>query len=68
MITEINGPRSQQDARTSGNVDHVRDTDARTARNTAVSWAASSIPDTTRTTAPANLTSIAGAADGGVAR
>jgi hypothetical protein len=60
---KINRPRGQQDARTSGNADHVRDADARTARNTAVNWVASSMPDTMRTTAPASLTSIAGAAD-----
>src|SRR5580692_4296318 len=62
-FSKINGPRGQQDARASGNADHVRDADARTARNTAVNWVASSMPGTTRTTAPASLTSIAGAAD-----
>ena len=39
---------------------HVRDADARTARNTAVNWVASSMPGTMRTTAPASLTSIVG--------
>src|SRR5208282_1820958 len=61
-FTKINRPRGQQDPRSGGNVDHVRDADARTARNTVVNWAASSMPDTTRTTAPASLTSITGAA------
>ena len=62
-FTEIDRPRGQQDP----DVDHVHDVNARTARNTAVNWAASSMPDATRTTAPASLTSIAGVADDGVA-
>ena len=62
-FTEIDGPRGQQNPGARGNGDHVRDADARTARNTAVNWAASSMPDATRTTAPASLTSIAGVAD-----
>jgi hypothetical protein len=36
IIAEINRPRGQQNPRASGKVDHVRDADARTARNTAV--------------------------------
>src|SRR5580692_10462304 len=67
-FAEINRPRGQQNPCASRNADHLRDADARTARNTAVNWAASSMPDATRTTAPASLTSIAGAADGGVTR
>lgn len=55
-FAKINRPRGQQNPCASGNVDHVRDADARTARNTAVNWAASSMPDATRTTAPASLT------------
>ena len=46
-----------------GTLDHARDADARTARNTAVNCDASSMPDVTRTTAPASLISITGAAD-----
>ena len=42
-----------------GDIDHDRDAEARTARNTAVN----SMPDETRTTAPASLTSIPGAPD-----
>src|SRR5208283_3107054 len=61
-FTKIHRPRGRQDPRSGGNVDHVRDADARTARNTVVNRAASSMPDTTRTTAPASLTSITGAA------
>jgi hypothetical protein len=41
----------------------VHDAEARIARNTAVNCAASSMPDETRTTAPASVTSIPGAAD-----
>ena len=67
-FAEIDRPRGQQDPCASGNANHVRDADARTARSTAVNWAASSMPEATHTTAPASLTSIAGAADGGVAR
>ena len=59
-FTKIHRPRGQQDPRCGGNADRVRD--ARTARNTVVNRAASSMPDTTRTTAPASLTSITGAA------
>ncbi len=44
-------PRRQQDASTSRHVDHDRKADARTARNTAVNWAASSMPEENRTTA-----------------
>jgi hypothetical protein len=40
-----------------------RNADARTARSTTVNRAASSMPDETRTTAPASLTSISGAPD-----
>src|ERR1700677_335862 len=61
-LAEINWPRGQQDACAGGNVDHVRDAEARTARNTAVNRAPS-MPPATRTTAPASLTSMAGAAD-----
>ena len=62
-LAEINWPRRQQDASSGGDVDHVRDADARTAaRNTAVSCVASSTPAATRTTAPASSTSITGAA------
>ena len=62
-FAKIDGPRRQQDASACGDIDHDRKADARTARNTAVNWAASSIPDETRTTAPASLTSISGAPD-----
>src|ERR1700722_13623599 len=59
-LAEIHGPRGQQDASPGGDADHVLEADARTARNTAVSWAGSSRPEATRTTAPANVTSITG--------
>jgi hypothetical protein len=62
-LAEVDWPRGQQDAGSGGNIDHGREAEARTARNTAVSWAASSMVETTRTTAPASLTSITGAAD-----
>src|SRR6476659_4862499 len=62
-FAKINGPRRQQHASSSGDIDHDREAEARTARNTAVNWAASSMPDETRTTAPASLTSIPDAAD-----
>ena len=61
-FAKIDRSRRQQDASSGGNIDHVRDADARTARNTAVSCVASSMPAATRTTAPASLTSITGAA------
>src|SRR5580692_4678403 len=64
-LAEINWSRGQQDACTGGNADHVRDAEARTARNTAVNRAPS-MPQATRTTAPASLTSIAGAVDASV--
>jgi hypothetical protein len=60
-FAEIDRPCRQQDPSPSGDIDHDRDAEARTARNTAVNWAASSMPDKTRTTAPASLTSISGA-------
>jgi hypothetical protein len=60
-FAKINGPRRQQDASASWNADHGRNADARTARSTTVNWAASYMPDETRTAAPASLTS--GAAD-----
>src|SRR6185437_10508689 len=62
-LTEIDWLRGQQDAGAGGNIDHGRDAEARTARNTAVNRATSSTLETTRTTAPASLTSITGAAD-----
>ena len=61
-LAEINRPRGQQYTCTSGNVDHGRDAEARTARNTAVN-VVSSMPDATRTTAPASVTSMARAAE-----
>src|SRR5580698_7651140 len=61
-LAEINWPRGQQDACARRNVDHARDAEARTARNTAVNRAPS-MPQATRTTAPASLTSMARAAD-----
>src|SRR5277367_1536632 len=61
-LAEINWPRGQQDACARGKVDHVRDAEARTARNTVVNRAPS-MPQATRTTAPASLTSMAGAVD-----
>src|SRR5208283_2329688 len=61
-LAEINWPRGQQDACAGGHVDHVRDSEARTARNTTVNRAPS-MPQVTRTTAPASLTSMAGAVD-----
>ena len=51
-FAKINRPRRQQDASASRHVDHDRKADARTARNTAVNWAASSMPEENRTTAP----------------
>jgi hypothetical protein len=36
IISKINGPRGQKNASASGNADHLRDAEARTARNTAV--------------------------------
>jgi hypothetical protein len=62
-FAKINRPRRQQHASSSGDIDHDREAEARTARNTAVNWAASSMPDETRTTAPASLTSIPDAVD-----
>src|SRR6202044_3567607 len=62
-LAEVDRPGCQQHASSSRDVDHDRKADARTARNTAVNWAASSMPDETRTTAPASSTSIPGAAD-----
>ena len=62
-FAKINRPRRQQDASSSRDIDHDREAEARTARNTAVNWAASSMPDETRTTAPASLTSIPDAVD-----
>ena len=44
-FAKINRPRCQQNASASGDIDHDRDAEARTARNTAVNWAASSMPD-----------------------
>jgi len=52
----------QQDACARSKLDHVRDAEARTARNTAVN-SAPSMPRATRTTAPASLTSTIGAVD-----
>ena len=60
-FAEVDRPGCQQHASSSGDIDHVRDADARTARNTAVRWAASSMPEETRTTAPVSSTSIPGA-------
>ena len=57
-FAEINWSRRQQDARSSRDIDHHGEANARTARNTAINWAASSMPDDTRTTAPASSTSI----------
>jgi hypothetical protein len=55
-LAEINRPRRQQVANASTDVDHDRDAEARTARNTAVNWAASYMPDETRTPHPAPRT------------
>ena len=59
-LPEVDRSRRQQHPCAGGNADHDREADARTARNTAVSWAPSSCPPTTRTTAPASFTSITG--------
>ena len=63
IIAEIDRPRRQQNARSGWDGDHGRDADARTARSTAVNCAASSTPGTTRTTAPASLTSMTAAVE-----
>ena len=63
IVAEIDRTRRQQNAGTSRNIDHDRDAEARIARSTTVNWSASSMPDETRTTAPASLTSIPAAAD-----
>jgi hypothetical protein len=62
IIAKVDRAHGQQDAGSGGNSDHARDPDARTARNTAVNPVVSSMADT-RTTAPASLISITGAAD-----
>ena len=62
-FAEVDRTRRQQDPSANRNIDHDRDAEARTARNTAVNCAASSMPGETRTTAPASLTSISGAPD-----
>ena len=62
IVPEIDWPDREQYACARRKVDHDRDADARTARSTAVSCAPSSCPLTTRTTAPASLISMIGAA------
>jgi hypothetical protein len=57
FLAKIDRPGGKKDTRSRRNTDHVRDADARISP---VSWAVSTMPDTTRTTAPASLTSITG--------